>query len=73
MTTIPETTFTKILEAADRLQLEDQEDLIRILQNRLRDRRRTELIKDVQEAQQEFALGECKPVTPAQLMEELLA
>ena len=73
MTTIPETTFTKILEAADRLQLEDQEDLIRILQNRLRDRRRTELIQDVQEAQQEFILGECKPVTPAQLMEELLA
>ncbi len=73
MTTIPETTFTKILEAADRLQLEDQEDLIRILQNRLRDRRRAELIQDVQEAQQEFALGECQPVTPAQLMEELLA
>ena len=73
MTTIPETTFTKILEAADHLQLEDQEDLIRILQNRLRDRRRAELIQDVQEAQQEFALGECKPVTPAQLMEELLA
>ena len=44
MTTIPETTFTKILEAADRLQLEDQEDLIRILQNRLRDRRRAKLI-----------------------------
>jgi len=73
MTTIPETTFTKILEAADRLQLEDQEDLIRILQNRLRDRRRAELIQDVQDAQQEFSLGECKPVTPAQLMEELLA
>ncbi len=77
MTTIPEMTFTKILEAADRLQLEDQEDLIRILQNRLRDRRRAELIKDVQEAQQEFALGECKPVTPAQLIwqvaQELMA
>ena len=73
MITIPETTFTKILEAADRLQLEDQEDLIRILQNRLRDRRRTELIQDVQEAQQEFILGGCKPVTPEQLMEELLA
>ena len=73
MTTIPETTFTKILEAADSLQLEDQEDLIRILQNRLRDRRRAELIQDVQEAQQEFALGECKPVTASQLMEKLLA
>ncbi|WP_199310350.1 hypothetical protein [Phormidium tenue] len=77
MTTIPETTFTKILEAADHLQLEDQEDLIRILQNRLRDRRRAELIQDVQEAQQEFSLDECKPVTPSQLIwqvaQELMA
>ena len=73
MTIIPETNFTKILEAADRLQLEDQEDLIRILQSRLRESRRDELIKDVQEAQQEFALGECKRVTPSQLMNELLS
>jgi hypothetical protein len=73
MTTIPETTFVKILEAADCLQLEDQEDLIRVLQNRLSDRRRAELIQDIQESQQEFALGECKFVTPAQLMDELLA
>lgn len=70
---IVETTFTKILEAADQLLLEEQEDLIHILQNRLRDHRRSELIRDVQEAQQEFALGQCKPVTPEQLMEELLA
>lgn len=72
MTTIPETTFTKILEAADRLQLEDQEDLIRILQNRLRDRLRAELIQDVQEAQQEFVLGECKPVTPPKFIWEVV-
>lgn len=70
---IVETPFTKILDAADQLLLEDQEDLIHILQNRLRDRRRAELLKDVQESQQEFALGQCKPVTPEQLMEELLA
>lgn len=58
MTTSTETNFAKILEAADRLLPEDQEDLIHILQNRLRDRRRAELIKDVQAAQQEFALGQ---------------
>jgi len=68
-----ETTFAKVLEAADGLLLEEQENLIEILQNRLRDRRRAELIKDVKEAQQEFELGQCKPVTPEQLMEELLA
>jgi hypothetical protein len=68
-----EPSFTKVLEAAEQLLIEEQEDLIHILQNRLRDRHRTELIRDVQEAQQEFALGQCQPVTPEQLMKELLA
>ncbi|WP_103670654.1 hypothetical protein [Pseudanabaena sp. BC1403] len=68
-----ESNFTKILEAADQLLIEDQEDLIKILQNRLRDRRRAELIKEVQEAQREFALGQCQPTTPDQLMQELLS
>ncbi len=68
-----ESNFTKILEAADQLLIEDQEDLIKILQNRLRDRRRAELIKEVQDAQREFALGQCQPTTPEQLMQELLS
>jgi len=67
------TTFAEILESADQLSLEDQEDLIIILQNRLRDRRRAERVRDVQEAQQEFAEGKCQPVTPEQLMEEILS
>ena len=66
-----ETTFAKVLEAADGLLLEEQESLVEILQNRLRDRRRrAELIKDVKESQQEFELGQCKPVTPEQLIIE---
>ena len=68
-----QTTFAEILEAAEQLSLEDQENLIHILQNRLRDQKRTELIRDVQEAQQEFAQGQCQPMTPEQIMEEILA
>ena len=68
-----QTTFAEILEAADQLPLEDQENLIDILQKRLRDRRRANLVKDVQEAQKEFAEGKCQPVTPEQLMEEILS
>ncbi|NEO64960.1 MAG: hypothetical protein F6J98_33005, partial [Moorea sp. SIO4G2] len=45
--------ITLILEAADELPLEDQENLISILINRLRDRRRAERVRDVKEAQQE--------------------
>ncbi len=68
-----QTTFAEILEAADQLPLEDQENLIDILQKRLRDGRRANLVKDVQEAQKEFAEGKCQPVTPEQLMEEILS
>ena len=68
---LTKTTFAEILESADQLTLEDQENLIVILQNRLRDRRRAERVKDVQEAQKEFAEGNCQPVTPEQLMKEI--
>jgi len=68
-----QTTFAEILEAAEQLPLEDQENLIHILQNRLRDQKRTELVRGVQEAQQEFAQGQCQPMTPEQIMGEILS
>lgn len=68
-----QTTFADILEAAEQLPLEDQENLIHILQNRLREQKRVELVRDIHEAQQEFAQGKCQPVTPEQLMQEILS
>jgi hypothetical protein len=68
-----QTTFAEILEAADQLPLEDQENLIHILQNRLREQKRMALVRDVQEAQQEFTQGQCQPMTPEQIMEEILS
>ena len=67
------TTFADIVEAVDQLPLEDQENLIHLLQNRLREQKRAELIRDVHEAQQEFAQGKCKPATPEQIIEDMLA
>jgi polyphosphate kinase len=66
-------TFAAIVDAADRLSAEEQENLVDLLQNRLRDRHRAELVRDVREAQQEFAEGKCQAVTPAQLMKEILS
>ena len=66
-------TFETILDAADQLPLEDQENLIDILQKRLRDHRRAELVQEVQQAQQEFAQGQCKIATPQQIIEEILS
>lgn len=68
-----ETTFGEILEAASELTLDEQESLIGILQNRLRERRRKAVVRDVLEATEEFAEGKCQPVTPSQLMEEILS
>ena len=64
--------FGEILEAADELPIEDQETLIAILKNRLRERRRAELLKDIQEAEKEFKEGKCQPATPDELMREIL-
>lgn len=65
--------FADILEAVEQLPPEDKEDLIRILQNRLREQKRVELIRDVRESENEFAQGECQPVTPEKLMKEILS
>ncbi|WP_036483039.1 hypothetical protein [Myxosarcina sp. GI1] len=65
--------FGEILEAAEQLSIEEREDLIRILQNRLREQKRADVVKDVREAQQEFERGECQPVTLEQLMKEILS
>ena len=65
--------FGEILEAADGLPIEDQEALIAILKNRLRERRRAELLKDIREAEKEFREGKCRPATPDELMREILS
>lgn len=64
--------FADILEATEQLSFEDREDLIRILQNRLKEQKRADIITDVKEAQQEFTQGRCQPVTPEELMKEIL-
>jgi hypothetical protein len=70
---IRETTFSEILEAASELTVDEQESLIGILQNRLRESRRAAIVKDVRSATEEFAQGKCQPVTPLELMKEILS
>ena len=65
--------FGEVLEAIDTLSLEDQETLEEILRRRIIERRRAELVQDVQEAQQEFQAGQCRPVTPEELMQEIVS
>jgi hypothetical protein len=65
--------FHAVVEAADRLTAEEQETLIEVLNHRLADRQRATLAADIQEAQREFERGALHPVTPREIMEEILS
>jgi hypothetical protein len=66
------TSFMELLDAADKLSLDEQETLVELLQRRMVEHRRAELVKDIQDAQREFQSGGCRPATPSQLMGEVL-
>ncbi|MBE9095308.1 hypothetical protein [Tychonema sp. LEGE 07203] len=63
--------FQQALEAVEALSLEDQAMLLDILQNRLRQQRRNELLKEVAEVRQEYAEGNVKFGYVADFMAEL--
>lgn len=65
-------TFAEVVEAADQLSEDEQEELIAILRRRLIDAGRKRIIADVQQSRREFKAGLCRPVTPAELMREIL-
>lgn len=65
--------FGEVLEAADHLSPDEQEELIAILQRRLACAARQRLAAEVQESRKEFAEGRCSPATPDELMREVIA
>ena len=65
--------FGEVLETVEQLSLEDQEALIDIIRRRIIEQRRAELAKEIQEAQREFKAGHTRPVTPDELMREILS
>ena len=65
--------FGEVLEAADELSLEEQETLIEVIRRRVIERRREELAREIQDAQKEFQAGYCRPMTPDELMMEILS
>lgn len=65
--------FHIVVDAADRLTLEEQETLVAVLHRRLADRRRGELAADIREAQKELERGVLRPTTPAEIVKEILS
>ena len=64
--------FAEVLEAADHLSQDEQQELIAILNRRLAQAARQRLAEEVQEARQQFAEGRCLPTTPEELMREIM-
>jgi len=64
--------FADILEAADHLSQDEQQELIAILNRRLAQAGRQRVAADIQEARQQLAEGRCSPATPDELMREIL-
>ena len=65
--------FGEVLEAVDKLSLDEQETLIDILRRRIIEQRRAELLQEIREARQEFQAGDCQPATPAEIVAEILS
>jgi hypothetical protein len=65
--------FAEVLEAADKLTLDEKETVIDILKKRVVEQRRKELVREIQEAQQEFRQGKCKLASPDEIMKEILS
>ena len=66
-------TLGQVLESADALSRDEQETLVEILQRRLTEQRRAELIEAVREAQAEYKAGHCRPATPADIIKKIRA
>jgi len=65
--------FGEVLEAINKLSLEEQETLMDILHRRMAERGRKALAVEIQEARREFAEGQCWPATADELMKEILS
>ena len=65
--------FGEVVEAADRLSLDEQESLLDILRRRIIERHRTKLAQNIQDARIELQKGDYQPATPSEIMEEILS
>ena len=66
-------TFNDVLESVDKMSLEEQETLTEVMHRRIIERKRAALVREIKEAQKEFKDGSCQPVTPSDLMKEILS
>jgi transcriptional regulator with AAA-type ATPase domain len=71
MTTSGVAVFQDVLEAVDGLPVEQQEDILRIMQKRVVEKKRQELAFAVKEAKADYGRGKVRKGTVADLMKDL--
>ena len=62
--------FSDALDVAEQLDPADQVELVAILSRRLAERGRERLAATVAQARNEFAAGQCQPMTAAEIVRE---
>ena len=67
------TSFAHALDVIESLTVDEQEDVLEVMQRRLAERRRAELIATVKQSRKEFAAGNCKPASVAAIMRQVKA
>jgi hypothetical protein len=65
-------TYGQVVDSIEALSDEQQESLVKLVQQRLAERRREALAKSVREARREFKSGKLRPATPAAIMRRVL-
>jgi len=65
------TDFSEILDAADQLPIDAQQTLVEILQRRIAERGRADIVHDVHAARVEHATGDSRPATVKDIMDEV--
>ena len=65
--------FSDALDAAERLDEDDQAELVAILNRRLAERGRERVAATIEQARREFANGQSKPMTAAEIVREALS
>ena len=66
-----QTTFAEVLETIEKFTVDEKETLVDILQHRISEYRRNQLLKDIETAEQEFEQGLCKPMSVDEFMKEV--
>jgi hypothetical protein len=66
-------TFAQVVELTDELSLDEKENLLDIVQRRLAEGRRAEIVDSVNHARQEHKAGRCRPASPKDIMKKILA